>query len=71
MPELRPDDIPLTREENAVARAGIAADPDTFEADEEWFKRARPTAEMEPEFVERWRKSRSGAVRAGGDESAT
>ena len=71
MPELRPDDIPLTREENAVVRAGIAADPDTFEADEEWFSRARLAAESEPEFVERWRKSRSRAVGAGGDESAT
>ncbi len=71
MPDLRPDDIPLTREENAVVRTGIAADPDTFEADEEWFKRARPATEVEPKFVERWRKSRSRAVGVGDDESAT
>ena len=71
MPELRPDDVPLTREEDAVVRAGIAADPDTFEAGEEWFKRARPATEVEPKFVKRWRKSRSRAVGAGDDESAT
>ncbi len=61
MPKLRPDDVPLTQEENAAVMAGIAADPDTFEADDEWFNRARPATEVEPEFVERWRESRSGA----------
>ena len=69
MPELRPDDIPLTREENAVVRAEIVADPDTFEADEEWFKRARPAAEVEPKFVERWRQNRSDEVRVRGVET--
>ena len=59
MLELRPDDVPLTQEENAAVRAGIASDPDTLEADDQWFSRARPAAEVEPEFVERWRKSRS------------
>ena len=29
MPKLRPDDVPLTQEENAAVMAGIAADPDT------------------------------------------
>ena len=57
MPELRPDDVPLTKEEDAAVKAGIAADPDTFEADDEWFKRAKPAIEMEPEFIERWRRS--------------
>ena len=61
MPQLRPDDVPLKREENADVRAGIAADPDTFEADDEWFERAKAAIEVEPEFVERWRESRSGA----------
>ena len=61
MPELRPDDVPLTRKEDAAVRAGIAADPDTFEADDEWFRRAKPAAEVEPEFVERWRRSRTKA----------
>ncbi len=49
MPKLRPDDVPLTQEENAAVMAGIAADPDTFEADDEWFNRARPATEVEPE----------------------
>lgn len=30
--------------EEAAIRAGIAADPDTMELDEEWFSRARPVA---------------------------
>ena len=38
--------------------AGIARDPDAFELDEEWFKRARPAVEVEPEWVERWRRTR-------------
>ena len=46
MPKLRPDDVPLTQEENAAVMAGIAADPDTFEADDEWFNRARPATEV-------------------------
>lgn len=28
--------------EEAAIRAGMAADPDTMELDEEWFSRARP-----------------------------
>ena len=59
MPKLRTDDAPLTREEDAAVREGIAADPDTFEADDEWFKRAKPAIEVEPEFVERWCQNRS------------
>jgi uncharacterized protein (DUF4415 family) len=30
-----------TPEEDEVINAGIAADPDTYEADDEWFKKAR------------------------------
>ena len=37
--------------EEAAINAGIAADPDTFELDEEWFKRARPAVEVDPELV--------------------
>ena len=40
-----------TPEEDAQIRAGIAADPDTFEADAEWFARARPAIEVDPELV--------------------
>ena len=44
--------------EEAAIQAGIAADPDTFELDAEWFKRARPAREVHPEFVERWERRR-------------
>ena len=44
--------------EEAAIQAGIAADPDTFELDAEWFKRARPAREAHPEFVERWERRR-------------
>ena len=36
------DEIAAKYGEEAAINAGIAADPDTFELDEEWFKRARP-----------------------------
>ena len=42
MPRLKPNDVPLIPEKNDAVIAGIAADPDTFEADDEWFARARP-----------------------------
>ena len=43
MPRLRPDDIPLTPEEDAaVAGLHRLSDPDTFELDAEWFAGARP-----------------------------
>ena len=40
-------DLP-TDEEQARINAGIAAEPDSQELDEEWFKRARPAAEVLP-----------------------
>ena len=53
-----------TAEDDARIRAGIAADPDTFETDAEWTARARPAREVMPEFVERWRKARAnGEIR--------
>ena len=64
MPKLKRKIILPTPEEDARIRAGIAADPDTFEADAEWFARARPAREVMPEFVERWRKARAnGEIR--------
>ena len=64
MPKLKPGTILPTPEEDAQIRAGIAADPDTFELDEEWFARARPAREVMPEFVERWKKARAkGEIR--------
>jgi len=35
-----------TDEEDAIIRAGIAADPDAQELDDEWFARARPAREV-------------------------
>ena len=58
MPDLKPGTIWPTPEENAEINAGIAADPDTFELDEEWFANARPAVEVVPHIVERVRKAR-------------
>lgn len=38
--------------------AGIARDPDNPEWTEEDFANARPATEVEPEWVERWRRTR-------------
>ena len=48
MPPLKPDHISPTDDENAAINAGIAADPDTFELDAEWFRQARPAIEVDP-----------------------
>jgi len=48
MPMLKPDHISPTDEEDAAILAGIAADPDARELDEEWFARARPAREVLP-----------------------
>lgn len=37
--------------EDHASNAGIAAESDTFELDDEWFERSRPAAEVEPELV--------------------
>ena len=67
MPKLKPGTIFPTQEEEAEIRAGIAADPDAFELDAEWFAKARPASEVMPEFVERWRKARAnGEIRMRG-----
>ena len=54
MPKLKSDDIAPTPEEDAAIRAAIAEDPDTFEADEEWFREARPFKEVLPHLWEQW-----------------
>ena len=43
-----------TPEEDAEINRQIAEDPDDFEADEEWFKHAKSTAELFPELLERY-----------------
>ena len=52
MPKLKPGTIMPTPEENAAINSGIAADPDTFELDDEWFARARPAIEVDADLVE-------------------
>ena len=52
------DEIARKHGEEAAINAGIAADPDTFEADAEWFKEARPAHETHPHLVERYRRTR-------------
>ena len=42
--------------EEAAINAGIEADPDTIELDEEWFKKARPSSEVVPDIVERYQR---------------
>ncbi len=50
-PKVRPGTIWPTPEEAEAIRAGIDADPDAFELDEEWFAKARPAIEVVPELV--------------------
>ena len=42
----------------AAINAGIAADPDTFELTEEWFREARPAIEVMPDLVEGFERAR-------------
>ena len=59
-------DEPLTDEEEAAIQAGIAADPDAFEMDEEMFKRARPFREVFPEAYEAHLREREPYYNADG-----
>ena len=43
-----------TPEEDAEINRQIAEDPDDFELDEEWFKEAKPSAEIIPHILERY-----------------
>ena len=52
MPKLKLGTIIPTPEENAAINAGIAADPDAFELDDEWFARARAAIEVDADLVE-------------------
>ena len=53
-----------TPEEDAEINAQIAADPDDFELDEEWFKNAKSTKELFPETY-RWAMQRKADFEAG------
>ena len=73
MPRLKANDVPLTPEENDAVKAGIVADPDTFELDDEWFARARPAVEVVPHLVEAYRRGiaeRTGHKRLAGNALA-
>ena len=58
MPKLKTTHISPTSDENAAINEGIAADPDAPELDEDWFARAKPAAEVEPELVHHSHKDR-------------
>ena len=47
-----------TPEEDAAINAGIAEDPDAFEADDKWFATAKPSSEAVPHILERYRRTR-------------
>ena len=53
-----------TPEEDVDINAQIAADPDDFELDEEWFKNAKATKELFPETY-RWAMQRKADLEAG------
>ncbi len=42
--------------EEAAINAGIEADPETVELNEEWFRKARPASEVVPDIVERYQR---------------
>ena len=52
------EEIAAEQGDEAAIRAGIAADLDTMELDEEWFAKARPVSEAHPQVVEAFRRRR-------------
>ena len=43
-----------TPEEDAAITLAIAEDPDTFELDAEWFRKAKPLKEVHPDLYDAW-----------------
>ena len=62
MPEL----YEPTPEEDAKILAAIERDPDTYEADDEFFRNAKRISEIDPEFYASWLKSREPFINAAG-----
>ncbi|MDE2778106.1 MAG: BrnA antitoxin family protein [Chloroflexota bacterium] len=56
-----------TPEEDAEINRQISEDPDDFEADEEWFKNAKPSAEIIPHILERYHREKE-ALESGKKE---
>ena len=63
MPKLKPDHVSPTPDEDYAINAAVAADPETSELDDAWFKSARPASEAVPHIVRRYRRTR-GTQRA-------
>ena len=57
MPRLKPGDIPLSPEEDAVVVAAILSDPDDFELDADWFAGASPASEVLPFIFKNYGRS--------------
>ena len=58
MPRQLPEIIIPTPEEDALIHAGIAADPDTSEASDDWFATALTSEEAVPHILARYRRTR-------------
>ena len=58
MPKLKPGHVSPTPDEDYAINAAVAADPETSELDDAWFKRARPASEVVPHIVRRYRRTR-------------
>lgn len=56
-----------TPEEDADIERQISEDPDTFELDEEWFKEAKPSAEIIPHILKRYQQEQED-LRSGRKE---
>ena len=61
--KLKPGTIVPSAEEDAANRAAIQSDPDAFELDADWFAKARPAAEVQPQVVQRHQRVRGSRRR--------
>ena len=58
MLKLKPGHVSPTPDEDYAINAAVAADPETSELNDAWFKRARPASEVVPHIVRRYRRTR-------------
>ena len=59
-----PEILIPTPEEDEAINAGIAADPDTCEADDHWFAAAVTSEKAAPHILARYRRTRMMAARS-------